>query len=260
MSEIREGEEVKETTENKDASNELDREFDSIVNGEKEGERKELPEIFDNMSEEEKKKNIEAYEKLSPEAKEHYDKCAENEKKITPDVKDSVEGNGAHLVGEDHRLKTPDSFSEKIGTRAENEGKTEAEALAESKDVVRYTCEDEKEFLVDDYEKVTKDLTVKGYQVDQVKNTWEDEENPYKGVNVIYESPDGQKFEVQYHTPESFKAKEEQHKYYEELRTLDPEDPEYEQKYAELSEKMYEISDELEEPDNIDTVKSFKNR
>ena len=49
------------------------------------------------------------------------------------------------------------------------------------------------------------------------KNSWSNPE--YKGVNTRWMTPDGQRFEVQFHTPESFHAKHEvTHQAYERIR------------------------------------------
>jgi hypothetical protein len=48
---------------------------------------------------------------------------------------------------------------------------------------------------------------------------WNNNRNPYKDVNCVFLSPHGQRFEVQFHTPESFKLKNgDLHKLYEEYR------------------------------------------
>ncbi len=60
-------------------------------------------------------------------------------------------------------------------------------------------------------------LEARGYQMYQRKNSWSDPE--YKGLNTRWVTPDGQRFEVQFHTPESFHAKHDvTHRAYERLR------------------------------------------
>ena len=56
-----------------------------------------------------------------------------------------------------------------------------------------------------------------GYEMYYTKNSWSDAE--YKGINTRWVTPEGQRFEVQFHTPESFHAKHEvTHKAYEHLQ------------------------------------------
>ena len=51
------------------------------------------------------------------------------------------------------------------------------------------------------------------------KNHWLDDPQ-YKGVNSRWKTPDGGRFELQFHTPESFYAKEQlTHRSYERLRS-----------------------------------------
>jgi len=49
------------------------------------------------------------------------------------------------------------------------------------------------------------------------RNSWGDPE--YKGINTRWVTPEGQRFEVQFHTPESYHAKQEiTHEAYERIR------------------------------------------
>jgi len=45
-----------------------------------------------------------------------------------------------------------------------------------------------------------------GYEMCQSRNSWDDAE--YKGINTRWVTEGGQRFEVQFHTPESFHAKQ----------------------------------------------------
>ena len=40
----------------------------------------------------------------------------------------------------------------------------------------------------------------KGYESVKVKNFWTNKGNPYNGINCTFKTPDGQRFEVQFHT------------------------------------------------------------
>lgn len=214
-----------------------------------------LPDVFDALDEGEKLKNIEALKNMSPDALKFYNKCADCEKLISKDVKGIVEECGGTLAGFDYRLKTPASFLEKIGPRAALKGISEKEMLSEINDVIRYTEIADKDKLVDSFNKTMDDLKGKGYKVKAVKNTWNDVNNPYKGVNSVLESPNGQKFELQFHTPESFELKQgEMHKLYEQSRRLDPSSDEA----IKLNDKMFELSNSLEKPKDIGKVVSRK--
>ena len=120
---------------------------------------------------------------------------------------------------------------------------------------MRYTSVSGVNKLVGNYTSVLNDLIDNGYRVIEVKNTWIDDKNPYKGVNVSILAPSGQKFELQFHTPESLEAKEVMHKLYEEARL--PTTPLG--RKNELVKEMCEISRVLEKPKNIELLKSIKN-
>lgn len=69
-------------------------------------------------------------------------------------------------------------------------------------------------------------LETQGYKVLKVKNTFKPGA-PYKGVNSQVMSPDGQVFELQFHTPQSFDVKQNvTHGLYERFRLLEDGDPE----------------------------------
>ena len=66
---------------------------------------------------------------------------------------------------------------------------------------------------------VRQKLESAGCQMTYSKNHWMDDPQ-YKGVNSRWETPDGGRFELQFHTPDSFYAKEElTHPSYDRLRS-----------------------------------------
>lgn len=187
---------------------------------------------------------------MSEKAKETYNKACENEKKITPELNEIVKENGGELAGLEYRIKSPESFQRKINTDMSEKGISEEEAIENMKDVVRYTSVSDFDKLAENYSCTINSLKDKDYNVIETKNTWDNEKNPYKGVNVSLESPEGQKFELQFHTPESLEAKEKMHKLYEEARL--PSTPL--ERREELAKEMGEISSSLERPKDIDKI------
>lgn len=109
--------------------------------------------------------------------------------------------NSAELQGLEYRVKTPSSTYEKMHER---EGETE---IGEMKDVIRYTEIYPPDKLAEGTNASLSDFKSRGYTVDRVKNTWDDENTAYRGINANLTSPDGQTFEVQFHTQESFELK-----------------------------------------------------
>ena len=206
-----------------------------------------LPETFDNLSDADKEKQMNALSKMSDAERSKYIEIASREPEITTDAKEITTNNGGELQGLDDRLKTPDSTYEKMYDR---ESKTD---ISEMKDVIRYT----EVYPPDNLSKGTNDSLAeyasRGYSVDRVKNTWNDENPTYKGINANLTSPDGQTFEVQFHTQESFDLKtDELHSLYKERRTVSDDNP----KAIELEDKMKDLSAGLESPKNVDEVKN----
>lgn len=184
--------------------------------------------------------------------KEAYDKAVKNEPVITKDLKEISNKTGTEMIGLGHRLKSKDSYLRKIKTDSINMDHDSLKTAAlNMHDIIRYTYQDSAESLVDSYKSIVKELKHKGYTELKVKNYWLNRSNPYNGVNAIFKAPSGQTFEVQFHTPESFKLKdEEMHRLYEEFRANNISA----EKKAELTEEMFELSSGLEKPEAIDEI------
>ena len=100
--------------------------------------------------------------------------------------------------------------------------------------------------IVDEFNKL-------GYNKIKVKNSWLDDNNPYKGVNTTVQSPNGQKFEVQYHTSESFALKNgKMHELYEKQRGIKNK---HSSEYLALKKEMFELSKSLNIPKDIERIK-----
>lgn len=136
-----------------------------------------------------------------------YAKAVAAEPVITKQMQDLAAANGAKMIGLDNRLKTVESLERKIGDKARDEfgGDYEA-AAADIGDSVRYTMELDPNNYGGGIKNTIDVLNEQGYQA-RVKNYWQ-EGNIYKGVNATITSPDGQKFELQFHTRDSFDLKE----------------------------------------------------
>jgi hypothetical protein len=157
------------------------------------------------------------------------------------------------LVGLDYRVKSKESFLRKVDTDSRNsvDAQIISDTISTTNDVIRYTFQDSHKKLTDSYFKAIDALAEKGYTKVKVKNTW-NKYSPYKGINTIFKSPDGQNFEIQFHTPESFKLKDgELHKLYEEWRLL----PEDTTESKALRKQMFELSQTLTVPKNIEKVR-----
>jgi hypothetical protein len=128
---------------------------------------------------------------------------------------------GGTLAGLENCLKGADRIKEKIWDRLQvRDGLSVAEAAGHVKDAVRYTFVFEADVYVHGYAEVTEGLEAAGCRMTYGKNDWL-ANSEYKGVNTRWVTPDGSRFELQFHTPESLDAKESRtHRAYERLRSV----------------------------------------
>lgn len=176
------------------------------------------------------------------------------EKQVTPLLDEIAREEGAELVGLEHRLKKADSLTDKITRDAATEyahlpvGEAASRTADGVKDVLRYTVQSERSRYADAYDAVTTKLKDRGFNLEKVKNTWANpgssQAGPYRGINSQWRTPDGHSFELQFHTPDSFAAKQETHAFYEEFRA--PETAAA--RKQELFEIMTRMSDEIPVP------------
>lgn len=188
----------------------------------------------------------EKQEKILPQWMNQYDKAVVNEPEITEKVKEIAKKVEMDLYGLEYRIKSKQRYAEKLE-------KNISSGKKEINDILRYTMgTDNSDELADKIELAIEKLRNVGYNTSVLKNSWNDIENPYKGVNTIVIAPSNQKFELQYHTRESFETKERMHKLYEKWRVIEDKTSE---KAIELSKEMMELSKELTIPNNIEKVK-----
>jgi hypothetical protein len=125
---------------------------------------------------------------------------------------------GGWLAGFEHRLKGEDRLREKIAEMVKVErGLTAAKALREIPDAMRYTFCFHLEGYTRGYYHIKERFECRGYEMYYSQNWWTNPE--YKGINTRWVTSEGQRFEVQFHTPDSFHAKHYvTHKAYERIR------------------------------------------
>ena len=207
--------------------------------------------------------------KLKEYAVNRYKKDLENEPQITNDICDIADSLGTSMYGLSYRLKKASDNSkgvcrieEKINediadAKEKGETLTYEEAVDNLSDMVRYTQACTADSLVDNFEKTKAALEKKGYKVAKIKNTWNtfSRDRPYRGVNCVFVSPTGTRFELQFHTPESLVAKELQHPWYEETRSK--ETPPTPERKAELDERMYQNMSKLKPPRGIERIENY---
>jgi hypothetical protein len=124
---------------------------------------------------------------------------------------------GAQLVGLKFCLKGDERYKEKVADdlRAMPD-RTISEITSNVPDSLRYTFQFSSFVYVDGYQIVCQRLQNDGHRMALNRNSWTSHQ--YRGINSRWHTPDGQLFEVQFHEPESFAAKQLSHTAYERIR------------------------------------------
>jgi hypothetical protein len=143
------------------------------------------------------------------------------EKEVTTLLKQIEHDNphGGVLVGLEHRLKGTNRLKEKIADKSTADlALSLGDVASKINDAVRYTfC-----FGGDEYVGGCKDIRQRlesaGHKMMPSTNRWLDDPE-YKGINTRWQTPEGGRFELQFHTRESFYAKEHlTHRSYDRIR------------------------------------------
>ena len=199
-------------------------------------------------------------EETYPRVKKVLSKAYFEEPDITNDLK-SIKGIKFH--GLDHRRKSKSSAVGKINReRIENPDKQDVSdrtIMSKMYDLVRYTQVVDKDNFVEQAQKTIDTLKKKGYKVVQLKNFWLPEVNKggaYRGINMKWMSPKGQKFEYQFNTENNIEIKDvKMHKLYEERRNLDPNKESDRAKIEKLDKEMAEVAKGFDNPKGIEKLK-----
>ncbi|PSJ28772.1 hypothetical protein B7P34_10805 [Streptosporangium nondiastaticum] len=127
---------------------------------------------------------------------------------------ETAQSHGSKLEGLEYSLKDVDSFRRKAASAAEDKGFPVEKTAQSIHDLNRYTLTFEPGAYTEGVDRTYERLREAGYEPISEKNTWEDP--VYKGVNTSWQHTQSEeKFELQFHTPDSFKAKMENHELYE---------------------------------------------
>jgi hypothetical protein len=125
-----------------------------------------------------------------------------------------------HLVEdtEKYALKDPDRFKEKLARLIGRYPGTDPKALAASiPDGIRYTLMFDFDYYTEGVSAGHARLTDAGYERIETKPSWDSDQ--YKGVNSQWrEKSSDVRFEVQFHTEESWDAKQKTHEAYEKIQ------------------------------------------
>lgn len=175
--------------------------------------------------------------------------------RIEDDVKAAVARTSAKMYGLDHKQKTMESIERKIDTDSIEKGISKKQAAEDIKDAVRFTTVSGDKDFVSNYRELKYELGKKGYEEVRCKNYWRlynDGKASHKQVTSVFGDDSGYRFEIQFQTPSSLKAKEEKTSLYEEARKPDTSAS----RKAELVSEMNRLADGVSDPVDIYDIKS----
>jgi hypothetical protein len=161
---------------------------------------------------------------------------------------------GGRLEGLEHRRKDDDRIKEKIAEMLKRmPDRTVEEVVRALPDIIRYTFCFKSESYTAGYWDIKGRMEERGYSMVYSKNHWRDDPQ-YKGINTRWVTAEGQRFEVQFHSEESFYAKQHvTHKSYERLRNpLTPDD-----ERQELRSFQQEVCSWIDVPDDATTLPDY---
>lgn len=162
------------------------------------------------------------------------DKAKEAEPAVSADLTGLAAEHGGEMYGYDFRIKSETSLERKVDDKV-REGMTRDQAAASIKDALRYTVGFQPDEYAPGLNTVIGGLEKRGYTTVEAKNYWP-KGDTYSGINCVMRSPDGQVFELQFHTPDSYAAKEyENHALYERYRAADTTVDERRELYAQMA-------------------------
>jgi hypothetical protein len=143
----------------------------------------------------------------------------------TADVTACADQVSGKMEGLEYSLKSRESLVRKISDNVVPEdivkyGMHEAvrRSAAKINDSMRFTMILEPKSYSKSFFEAKAMLEAKGYKYKRSYNAWVTGDGSYNGLNSTFESPSGMEFELQFHTAESFRIKQETHYLYEEQR------------------------------------------
>ena len=210
----------------------------------------------------------EQIEKSLEEAAKLYGYWEEHEPAITEAVVGAVKNVGGSMYGLDNRLKFDKSLAKKIVADALDpntgfDGNIEL-AAAGVKDGARYTAVFDTDNFVEGYKKIKESLEKMGMKEYRCKNffaQYRDQDGSngkigeQKSIQSVFETPDGQKFEFQFHTPESMAAKEVNHPTYKQKKEPASENKEFN---APRSWFMRDTSSVVPDPEGVFDIEDHR--
>ncbi|MCR3749391.1 Short repeat-containing protein of unknown function [Lentzea californiensis] len=157
-------------------------------------------------------------------------KAKVNAPAITGVVDDIAKATGARREGHGKEVKSEESFLRKQFEETDGDTKKPETIRSKMNDSVRYTYVFDPKVYADSVKRVVAEFTSRSYKQVELKNFWlrnqegrlegEPPRNGYPGINMTWESPTGQLFELQLHTPHGYMRKAQETPNYEDRRAL----------------------------------------
>lgn len=192
----------------------------------------------------EKKAKVDRDLKIKRLAQKYHSQAVKNEPIVTENVVKAMKAGGGYPERLDTAVKSLSSLTRKIRSDLlEKSDESPESVAADMKDVVRYTCVVPMETYWEDGDRVRDTLLnashsdgiFEGGECALLKDPRYWRKDEYLGRNMAFESPDGQKFEVQIHTKDSLEAAEKTHPLYEKKRADDTPQPERDRLQVEMN-------------------------
>lgn len=184
-----------------------------------------------------------------------YKNAASRVNRIEDDVRGVVGKTNATMHGLEHKQKTLESIARKIDTDAQEKGISRKEAANDIKDAVRFTTVSDDGDFVKNYREFKYQLARKGYEEVRCKNYFElyrQGKAKHKQVTSVFADDTGYRFEVQFQTPSSLKAKDKKTVLYEEVRN-----PDVSMKRRHIIiQEMEKLAETVPDPKDIYDIKS----
>lgn len=191
-------------------------------------------------------------------AENFYNKKRVLEKEITKLVKESIENTGNKLEGLEYSFKGAKSVIDKIKRERANTDdifKTDEDILNEFSDLFRYTEICKHDEIINVTKKTISEMKKNGFVLSKVKNYYNKpfKATGYMGMHLNFISPMGEIIELQVHSEESFKAKQEGHILYEKIRSVSTPIEEKEK----LKEEVLKIHTSVKKPKGYKSFKDY---
>jgi Region found in RelA / SpoT proteins len=179
--------------------------------------------------------------------------AVKNEHNITADLQNIAREISAEMVGLENKFKTEVSLIRKLTDTANINSKKLQEVAETINDVLRYSFILPIETYKNDFQKAINLLESAGYTIpkNRIWNAWKyignKRDKGYRGINITIISSQRQKFELQFHTAESYLLKTETHDLYKELRSSAVS----EEREAKLIYLMKEVASNVKRPEGV---------